>query len=758
MCFRSEIVTKGLEFPLSFKEIGTLENLNTHISLSINVYDYNEDTNMIGVVRTAEKEKQNHVNLLLLYDKDYNGHYVYIKNLFRFVRPYLTTAEPSEYFLCTKCLTCFKSEREFELHEKIKCLGIRIRFPPSEEIRFQRQSTKEKHYMSFIADFETYNATIESNNNNNNHTTQRNTHSFNEKISKLEPLAAAYKIQSVIVDDDYLHDIRLFTGADCVEKFIQSIIKDAIYFFERYLKKIAARTPLTRAIEEKLDEIDTCYVCNKKLNFTPNNVLVIDHSHINCDNIWMQDIFPKCIPYTNIRTILHNNCNIQFKSRHEFYIVCHNFACFDSFFILNYLLTESVYKHNIKVVPRSNNNFISASFTHDHDGTKLKFIFIDSLNHLSGSLSNLTAQCPEALFETQKYLNNLVPYLNNNDKERFKKLPLCYDYLTSIEMCNEIRDFPEKDCFKNKLRPDMELSQEDYDFAKAIYDVHCSTLMDWVSIYLSMDVVLLYDLFLYYRRIILNYFNIDPIYYFSAPQLSYNIMLDRSKRNFKIMTDPNMLTLVIKNIRAGMAYGTANLTVANNEFCKTGYKPTNDYVTIIPMDVCSLYSYTLSEFPYPIDDFRFIYERSVLDELKTKIETGQISKYDTTGYLIVCKISVKQDAKLHRKLDSFPLFPTRVYFPKEKCYKLISNLDTKDNYLTHSLYVQLGVKLGYTLDKIYYAIAFRQEKFLSNYLHKLQELRENNRSTPFLNLLFKLLGNFKKSYTILKIRIFFKKI
>lgn len=548
--FRDEIVTTKLEFPLSFNEIKILEELNVHISLSINVYDYEDDS--LGVVRVTEKEKQNHINLLLIYDDQQNAHYVFIKNLHRFVRPFLTSVRNnSEYFFCPNCLTSFKSPVEFEFHEKIKCLGTLVRFPANKEVSFNRQYAKEKHFMVFIADFETFNMRLEPTEDEQEKKKPENRHAFTQKLSKHQPLAAGYKIQSVIIDDVKLQDVRVFTGENCLKLFIDGLVTDAVYFYDRYLKKKAPKTPTNPVIEQALIQMDTCYVCNKSLRFQPNAIIIVDHLHLNCENVWLQDTFPKCLPNSNIRQLLHLSCNLKFRTKYIFYIIMHNFTAYDGLLILRYLLISSEYKKSIRIIAKNQNNFITASFVHQHGERKLKFVFIDSLNHLSGSLAHLTSQCPDQLHETKKYFQKIMPELSTQDQDKFRKLPQCYDYINSIELCNEIRPFPDKKCFANKLIPEYQISTSDYNFGKAIYEKHCKTLMDWVSIYMLVDIYLLFDLFLHYRRIILHFFHMDPVHMISAPQLSYNLMLDLAQRPFEICCDVNMLSLIFSNIRAG---------------------------------------------------------------------------------------------------------------------------------------------------------------------------------------------------------------
>lgn len=73
--------------------------------------------------------------------------------------------------------------------------------------------------------------------------------------------------------------------------------------------------------------------------------------------------------------------------------------------------------------------------------------------------------------------------------------------------------------------------------------------------------------------------------------------------------------------------------------------------------------------------------------------------------------------------------------------KLICTLFPKDFYVTHSLYLQFAMSVGYSLEKIYAATSFRQQKYLKTYLNILQEKRTKNHNIPYFSTLMKLLAN-----------------
>lgn len=72
---------KGLRFPLSLKEIKIFEKNN--VGISINVFGWNEmKSEVVGPYKLTKEERDTHINLLLLEDKD-QSHYILVKDISR---------------------------------------------------------------------------------------------------------------------------------------------------------------------------------------------------------------------------------------------------------------------------------------------------------------------------------------------------------------------------------------------------------------------------------------------------------------------------------------------------------------------------------------------------------------------------------------------------------------------------------------------------------------------------------------------------
>ena len=75
-----------------------------------------------------------------------------------------------------------------------------------------------------------------------------------------------------------------------------------------------------------------------------------------------------------------------------------------------------------------------------------------------------------------------------------RKGVFCYDYIDSFARLDEPA-LPPREAFFNKLG-NMECSQADYSHAQHVWDnFHCSSLKEYMALYLLSDICLLADVF-----------------------------------------------------------------------------------------------------------------------------------------------------------------------------------------------------------------------------------------------------------------------
>ena len=110
----SDLDYDGTEFPIQEKDFSNIEVKN---SICINVFGYKNE--LVFPIYVSDQKFEDSMDLLLLFDDD-KSHYVYIKNLNRFM--FLKTKNKNKKYFCKSCLQCFSSESVLTEHKD--CLNI----------------------------------------------------------------------------------------------------------------------------------------------------------------------------------------------------------------------------------------------------------------------------------------------------------------------------------------------------------------------------------------------------------------------------------------------------------------------------------------------------------------------------------------------------------------------------------------------------------------------------------------------------------
>ena len=95
------------------------------------------------------------------------------------------------------------------------------------------------------------------------------------------------------------------------------------------------------------------------------------------------------------------------------------------------------------------------------------------------------------------------------------------------------------------------------------------TMREYHDLYLESDVLLLLllaDVFESFRKVCLKKYELDPCWYYTAPELSYDAMLKTIGVNFDILTDIDMAQVIEKGISGGISMITTRHSEANNKY------------------------------------------------------------------------------------------------------------------------------------------------------------------------------------------------
>ena len=194
-----------------------------------------------------------------------------------------------------------------------------------------------------------------------------------------------------------------------------------------------------------------------------------------------------------------------------------------------------------------------------------------------------------------------------HDAERRKGV-FPYDWFDSFDKLNETQ-LPPKDTFYSKLT-DSHITDEDYKHAQDVWkEFGMKTFREYHDLYLDTDVLLLTDVFENFREVCMKYYGLDPAWYFTAPGLAWDAMLEKTKVKMELIIDPDMALMVDKGIRGGVSMISTIHGKANNPYM-IDYDPTQPTKYIEYVDANNLYGRAMIQ-KLPFRGFRWMTEEEL---------------------------------------------------------------------------------------------------------------------------------------------------
>ena len=214
----SDLDYDGTEFPMQEKDFSNIEVKN---SICVNVFGYENE--LVFPIYVSDQKSEDSMDLLLLFDDD-KSHYVYIKNLNRFM--FLKTKNKNKKYFCKSCLQCFSSE--IVLTEHKDCLNINGKQSVKLEegiIEFENYFKQIPVPFKIYADFECNLRGVESYEG-----------SYTKKYQDHVLCSFAYKV--VCIDDRFTKPIVVFRGKNAAYKLLlMNILKQFLRSINTAKKK-----------------------------------------------------------------------------------------------------------------------------------------------------------------------------------------------------------------------------------------------------------------------------------------------------------------------------------------------------------------------------------------------------------------------------------------------------------------------------------------------------------------------------------------
>jgi len=689
-----------VNYPTSLQDIDTFELNNKNTSIIILMYD--ENTNNVFQYRRSKNYNTTDKIYLFLHEE----HYIYIKNIYHFLR---INRDHKDYQICDFCLRSFKPAN-YEKHTKYCKMqhedpnfnGSIIKMPKKgDTMKFKNfQNAIMRPYVIYL-DFEASNIECKDVDYTQN----------SRKISKQVANSYAYKIVCCY-DDSKSQPIYSYHGPNPAKHCIDNLLAVSRQL-EQDMKIKRPCIPLTEYELESYNNATHCHICDKELNGDK----VLDHCHFT----------------GKYRGPAHNNCNLHYHLKtNEIPVICHNLRGYDS-----HLLISEFYNYNLKMscIPNNPQKFMSFTLS------ILKFI--DSQQFMNESLDSL---CNNMITDNMEMFKYTSEYFKENTKLMARKGIYPYDYVKSDDVFG--LGFPSIDKFDNKLT-NSKCSQKDYEHAQNVYNTFkCKNFLDYHMLYLKSDVLILSDIFENFRKIMYKHYKLDASNYITAPGLAWDAMLKMTKIEIDLISDYDMLLFFERSKRGGLCFlGNQRHCIANNKYIKEMYDPTKPSTYIIYMDANALYADAMSK-KLPYTKLKWCPDKTLEELLAHDCESD-------IGYMVECDISFPKEK--HDYFSPYVPCPESIKFEyndlsdyqksciAEKnyhpCEKLIPHLKTHKNYVMHLKNLQSSVKLGVKIDKIHRVVEFEQKAFMKDFIDFNTILRTKSAKNEFEIGLYKLMSN-----------------
>lgn len=709
---------EGVSFPATFNDITTFENNN---EVCINVWQHIDRE--INPMRLGNLEfvKNDNINLLLLRDGD-KGHYVYVKKIESLLACNKGGRDRGKLY-CPYCRKSIPLDENYEDHLMLNHFDSKnncnVQLPsPGSVMKFTNHKNMMERPFIVYADFECSLIPTES----------------AEKIAFHEPNSACCYF--VCTFDSSRNKLYKFIGRDCVINMVEQLRTLANRCVREMQKN--ERMTMTEDDKQNFKSATLCSICNKP--FTETNMKVRDHCHRT----------------GKYRGAAHNACNINYFTNRYLPIVFHNLRGYDSHLIIRKAFDiieqkkmeeekknpdKTVSREQITAIPNSGEKFMTFSIGN--------MKFIDSMQFMTDGLSNLVESLKVPGDDPyQKFTIMKSRYDADSLDLICQKGYYPYEFIDTYAKIYH-KGLPPREAFYSKVKLEG-ITIEEYRHAQKVYKhFKCKDFSDYHWLYLTSDVLLLADVFENFRKMCLEYYQLDPANYLTAASLAWDAMMFKTDVELELITDIEILDMFERSKRGGLTFvGSKRYAKANNKEMGKHYDKTKESSYITYVDANNLYGWAMTQ-NLPYKDIKF--DTVSLEEILKTSDDSEI------GYMV--EVDLEYPRELHDKFKQYPpcpesLIPNTDWFSdyqkevmektncKSNCAKLVPHLMKHENYVIHyrnlKFIVEQGVKV--TLKRV---ISFKQKDWMSSYINGNNKLRTEAKRNKnnFLANLFKLLNN-----------------
>lgn len=527
-------------------------------------------------------------------------------------------------------------------------------------------------------------------------------------------LPAAWAITVVDVNGELYKEI-FYKGPDCVEKYLQALhhlSEEVINIYKNEKKPLR----LTKEEEESFKIATKCCICED--DFMSDDEVLRHHDHLTGKYVGP----------------IHRSCNRKMVQRRVLPVLIHNLKNYDMNLIIKGFQS---YGKNIKIIPCNSSKYLAVKVNN--------ILFLDSFSFLPSSLQALC----DVMRDDDRNFRLLNKSFGENAHLLKRKGVFCYDYIKDFSVFNET-ELPRREFFYNSLTNE-DISEQDFCYAKKLFEVFkCKTLWDYCLLYLRTDTYILMSVFERFRKMSLEYYNLDPVHYFSVPGLAYDASLKFTKVELELINSPLTYNFLQSGLRGGVSIVPKRYCKADNPYVSDREFGPNDLQTyIFFIDCVNLYGRAMLE-PLPVSDFKWVSKENFC-EYDPRIKGSK----NTAIY----EVDLVYPKILHNSHNSYPVAPSKLAVPYEllspyqkqlirksgieynsKIEKLIPHFFPRKKYIVHGRLLEYYLQEGLELTKIHRILSFKDKNWMAPYILFNTEKRKNANSA-FERDLFKLFIN-----------------
>ena len=153
---------------------------------------------------------------------------------------------------------------------------------------------------------------------------------------------------------------------------------------------------------------------------------------------------------------------------------------------------------------------------------------------------------------------------------------------------------PPKKAFYSELNLE-DIRDADYAHSQKVWEVFgIKSLGEYHDLYAQSDILLLADVFENFRDKCIEIYELDPVYFVSAPGLAWQACLKKTGVKLELLTNYDMLLMVENGIREEICQATHRYAKANNKYMKN-YDKNNESSYIAFLNANNLYGWAISQ-------------------------------------------------------------------------------------------------------------------------------------------------------------------